>query len=199
LRKIDVYVSAEILSYLNQNYPWILMDDPAWKGYILSWYTLIQQKISKIAKIVSSPVNCNKNSCSGVSLNVSHLFSSFLSSFATLNMPNNMAEEGVISICKCDVEISHPHLFYVKIPSDLNFVEYPWLRIYDKELPPSGNYHFTPPRNWRTQPRPSRGRNFGYLDDNGVEWCWDTLHKNHWDVQDGSPYTNVSPDGRVLP
>ena len=40
---------------------------------------------------------------------------------------------------------------------------------------------------------------FGFLDKSGNEWCWDTYHQDHWDVQTGgSTHLNVTPDGHIL-
>jgi hypothetical protein len=113
-------------------------------------------------------------------------------------MPNSESEEGIFASLSCGNGMSFSGCFILLNSEDMNKIKYPWLRIYNKPLPPTGEYKFIPPITWKQNASPVRGINHGYLDVNGHEWIWDMLHQNHWDVQDGTPYKNVTPDGRIL-
>lgn len=199
--KINIIMSSDILKMFQNSYPWNLVSDPSWKGYILTWHLLITQNIINRCEIlnVENNIKCEDKACSVISKNVNDLFVSFLNLFLTKKMPNNMSDEGVITSSLCGSGLQSYGCCLIKTENDVEKVKYPWLRVYNKPLPPAGEYPFVPPSSWRKHSHPKRGINHGFLDNNGNEWQWDRFHKNdHWDVQDGTPYKNVSTTGKIL-
>ncbi len=74
-------------------------------------------------------------------------------------------------------------------------------RVHVNDLPTAGNakgpYIYVPPKGAKGDPNKAWDKEMGgFRDANGDVWVWDTLHKDHWDVQlpDGS-HINVNPDG----
>lgn len=196
---IQIFFYNKVLDHVIHTYPWDKMSDPSWKGYLIDWNTLIQQKILKRCCIVNSAIQINSNYCCPFLLSpIDSLFHQFLGWFLTKNMPGNDSEEGVFSGAQCKDHYFSLGCYALNDPHKLNFIKYPWLRIYDHNLPTGGEYFFVPPLDWRSSSCQRKGTAYGYLDSRGVEWVWDKLHKDHWDVQDGSPYKNVSPDGSIL-
>ncbi|MDH5415533.1 MAG: hypothetical protein OEW87_15460, partial [Flavobacteriaceae bacterium] len=62
---VDIVMSQEILRRFCDSYPWNLMERPEWKGYILTWHTLITQKIANISIILNIQLsnNCDSAVC----------------------------------------------------------------------------------------------------------------------------------------
>ncbi len=74
-------------------------------------------------------------------------------------------------------------------------------RAHQEDLPISGNatgsHIYVPPKGAKGDPAKAWDKELGgFRDANGNVWVWDTLHKDHWDVQlrDGS-HINIFPDG----
>ncbi len=83
-----------------------------------------------------------------------------------------------------------------------------WAGVYQwgiECLPRTGPYSYQPPRTHGgiinfPKSTTKKGQS-GFLDANGNIWCWDLLHRDHWDVIDmaGNPVRRVRPDGRLFP
>ncbi len=202
---VTLCMSNEILLRFRSTYPWQLMSDRRWKGHLIEWHTLITQNIVDRCLIIE-PKNsqiASATCCTSLTQEVDDLFKRFLNFWCSTKLPNGSYEEGVfVSESNC---ASSSSFFVIYSSLDLDFLEYPWLQIYERfllqhqSLPPEGDYPFAPPRDWRNFSHPQKGLQNGFLDKDGNEWVWDRLHNNHWDVQEGGgSYTNVGIDGSIL-
>lgn len=193
---VKIVIDKDILDLFNKDYPWNLTADPEWRGPLNLWHTLITQKIAKKCEILycSDDTTTNNNSCAHLSARTNTLFSRFLAHFASKDLPNNLSQEGVFVSDSCTNEQHYEGCYLLTDPLKINHVSFPWLRIYNSQLPPTGKFPFVPPSRWKQYAVPRRGNKHGYIDVKGNEWQWDKLHKNHWDVQHGSSHTNVSPN-----
>lgn len=197
---VSIYLSSEIMEVFEDRYPWHKMNDDMWKGYLNSWYLLITQKLNRncIFLVGNSPYG--SGSCNVVSSNINAMFQNFLSVFAISNMANGQKKEAIITNNTCG-SAPYQELFSFDMPSKIMFVVAPWLRIYKKPLPYTGEFSFIPPQGWENMSILPKGTQHGFIDKTGNEWVWDLLHKNHWDVQHPSPrgsYTNICPEGKRL-
>ena len=122
--------------------------------------------------------------------------------FGKSTLCNGVHEEGIFISDHCSYPAPLDNFYLFNDFNDIDKVKYPWLRIYNRELPAEGDYKFIPPDNWRESLEPIRDpQSHGFIDFNGNVWKWDRLHNNHWDVQHtgiGAGYSNVTIDGRVL-
>jgi len=196
---IDLYLSADIMSLIFDQFPWNLYQDSNWKGYLNIWQSLLFSKINKKCKNLIGTLNADDSlniSCQKNSNEVNVLFSKFLNTFKNnkLLISGNF-EEGIYIQNYCD---SKSPFFNISQLDQLIQIEFPWLQVYDELLPPNGDYSFIPPSNWRKLTI-IRGNQNGFIDIDKNEWCWDMLHKDHWDVQlaNGS-HKNVGPCGKIL-
>lgn len=197
--KIDLILEGEILTLARDQFPWNKMSDDHWKGYLLDWNILINSRISRIGVIINS-ANITKFDtikCRMLAPNIQRLFSRLLSNFGSKKLPNGSYEEGIYVHSTCD---NKPNFFNFNNTAELTKIEFPWLQIYNVNLPTSGEFSFTPPANWRRRKTPLCGKQYGFIDRNHNEWTWDKSHNNHWDVQQANKKThlNVSTDGRIL-
>jgi hypothetical protein len=199
---INLVIAAEILQYYEESYPWNQISDPKWRGYINNWYVLITSHLNRARLVnVGNIEALEGNSCSIISNRVNQLFNQFLSTFGNSAMPNRKHDEAIFinDQCKYPENLNRYYLF--QAPKHLDKVKYPWLRIYKKPLPPEGDFPFVPPDDWRKCPTPKRTAvSHAYLDQQGNEWKWDQLHKDHWDVQypHANAYKNITPKGKIL-
>lgn len=199
-RNIPIYISEEIANLFQTNYPWDLLSDPKWKGFISTWHSLLTSKISKFCELRGAGPTMSKmiDGCPLLAEDIIKAKSDFLENYGSHGMPNRDHEEGVFIDQQCGTPATYKKYYLFRAPEDLEKIKYPWLRIYNKPLPPEGELPFIPPVDWRLSPIPKRGLGQGYIDSAGREWQWDKLHENHWDVQENKGYKNVSPDGRIL-
>ncbi len=204
-KKIDIFLSKEILDRYDESFPWNKLQEREWRGYVLKWNELIQSILIKNSKIKSSPIinGSSINCCNVSSRHVNELFEAFLIKLGSSGLPNGMHQEGIISSDFCGTSSITDNFQLVYSCNDLIKVCYPWLRVYKKDLPYEGEFPFVPDDNWLQTGTPIRRSNFsnkGYLDVHGNEWTWDTLHNDHWDVQHSkrpNDYTNVNIDGSI--
>lgn len=199
---IPIELSKQIVKIFNENYPWNKSLDPLWAGYIRDWHALITSKILKKTNLIDAEEAIGNASdlCKEITDDqICRLYSDFLNIFLSKKMPGGISEEGIISDHCCLAAAKKFSCISITTATDFKKIKFPWLIIYDNLLPTDGDHPFVPPVNWRKSKIPARGTSHGFLDAKGVEWVWDTLHKDHWDVQDGSPYKNVTPEGKILP
>ncbi|EGR1757298.1 hypothetical protein QUN95_004598 [Vibrio parahaemolyticus] len=204
-RKIDIFLSKEILNKYHESFPWNKLQEKEWKGYVLKWNELIQSVLIKNSKIKSAQVlnSSGINCCNASSRDINELFAAFLTKLGSAGLPNGMHQEGIISSDFCGTNTLTCNFQLVHSRDDLVRVCYPWLRVYKKNLPYEGEFPFIPDDNWLQAGVPIRRSNFsnnGYLDIYGNEWTWDTYHNDHWDVQHSNrtnDYTNVNVDGSL--
>jgi hypothetical protein len=200
-KNIELVLSNEILIAFESSYPWAETHDPLWAGHLRDWYQLISPSIQRadIIEVVAGPTIAN---CSLVGPTTAAMFSRFLSVFGSSTMHGGVHEEAIFISNQCLYPVQFGKFYHVINPkNELVKVIYPWLRLYNRDLPYEGDYPFIPPSNWKNSPNPIKGTLRGYLDNAGSSWEWDRMHDNHWDVQHSNKkgdYTNVSPDGRVL-
>lgn len=202
---INICLSKELVVLYDNGFPWNRMNDDSWKGYLIDWDSSIRSTLLSNAKISSVPAVqvSSGNICHTLSTQVNALFEALLIKLGSGGMPSNLNPEGVISKTLCGSNSLLSSFKRIEIPSDLEQVLYPWLRIYRQPLPPVGEYPFIPPSSWVHSSSPIRRSNYsnnGYLDHQGNEWKWDKSHNDHWDVQHSNntnDYTNVNTDGSI--
>ncbi|WP_439831495.1 hypothetical protein [Aeromonas caviae] len=202
---IKVYLSEHIINSMRDSFPWDKIENPAWKGYVLGWSTLINKYIEKKVFVINHdlPLTDQPLVCNCISQQINDIFINFLNVFAKDIFAQNHHAEGVISTDACGNNIAYKKIHPVKGKDDLPLVKHPWLRTYDRRLPYNGEHRFIPSADWKLSPTPIRGPGpkYGYRDINGYDWAWDRLHDTHWDVQIGAGrgnYMNISPDGRRI-
>lgn len=199
-RCLPIQISKQIVELSREKYPWNLSEDPKWRGYLLEWNMVLVPILNKSDLIDSSSKTATiRTLCEKIDdERILGLYEEFLKLFSSNKMPRGISEEGIISDRCCLAAAENYKCVPIFSAADLDLVKFPWLRLYDKRLPPIGDYPFVPPADWKKLGIPPKGKSHGYLDAKNVEWVWDNLHKNHWDVQDGSPYKNVTPEGKIL-
>ncbi|MGX5834042.1 hypothetical protein ACWIJ6_07790 [Aeromonas piscicola] len=203
---IEVVLSKHIVNAMGNSFPWDKMTNPQWRGYLLDWSRVIQKHIETKATIIEHdihPTAANQGLvCNCITQQTNDIFVNFLNAFIKDKFAQNLHSEGIISTDQCGHGITYKNTLPVKIIHDLPHVKHPWLRTYNPLLPYNGQYKFEPQTNWKNNPTPIRGPapNYGYKDIKGYFWEWDTLHKDHWNVQMGGVgnYMNITPDGRKL-
>lgn len=197
---VPVVFSSHILDLMLEAFPWDRISDPEWSGYLRDWNQVIMQHIAKRCELVEHGLHTQhqKIICTQLTQEINDIFVSFLDTFIVNRFAVNLYSEGIVSSTACGAGITYKKIHSVKCEDDIYPVIYPWLRTHDKRLPYMGQFPFEPVRNWMTLATPPRGVNNGYIDIRGNEWVWDTLHKDHWDVQMRNTYENVTPDGRIL-
>ncbi len=199
---IELVLATEILRYYEESYPWNKMSDPKWTGYIRDWHLLITTHLHKANFVSVNDVHLSKENrnCAIISTKIKQLFNQFLSVFGSAKMPNKNHDEAIFIADQCHYPSTFQRYYLFQVPDHLDKVEYPWLRIYKKPLPPKGDFPFIPPNDWRKYTAPKRSISHAYVDKQGNEWKWDQLHNNHWDVQfpNAKSYKNVTPNGRIL-
>lgn len=197
---IKIIIAKEILEDIKNSYPWHLMHDSTWKGYLLSWHILVIEWITKHADIVAVKDSANIVNlfCNQINQNINNIFINFIHEIGDINLPRGLSDFSIFSSNDCGTDIYFNKYYSLTDTNNIHYVKHPWLRIYTKNLPPEGEYPFVPPENWRLQATPAKGPNHGYLDSNGNEWVWDHLHENHWDVQINGKHINVTSIGKIL-
>ncbi|WP_311749083.1 hypothetical protein [Proteus terrae] len=201
--KLTVYISQTLMTEFENTHPWELINDPKWGKWIRDWYNLLKPLLSK-AEIIKHPILDGESQacCKGLTARINNIFNSFLDEFATHSLPNNANEEAIfIPTPWC---ANFDNFITVKNLGELKLAKYTWYKMYPLNLPCQGEIPFVPPETWRRSAVVSRGNapGYGYMDSSRREWIWDSLHDNHWDVQDPGGgrdnYKNVSPEGKIL-
>ncbi|MDT8701740.1 hypothetical protein [Kluyvera ascorbata] len=199
--KLAVIFSNELMTRFQDHYPWGRSDDDEWGPYVSQWYGLIMSKMSKIDLVDHEIMECEpKHNCNAISQATKKIFNSFLEAIATHTLPEGCNEEAIFSpIDDCN---SRNDFIAIRDFDDLKPAEYTWYKFYPRELPCEGESPFVPPADWRIHSQPKKGVGHGFIDINNREWRRDTLHRNHWDVQDARQgrgrYNNVNDDGNIL-
>ncbi|WP_262264679.1 polymorphic toxin type 17 domain-containing protein [Pantoea dispersa] len=199
--RLAIYFSSTLMERFHDHYPWDKSSDEEWGGYVKQWHGLIMSKMTKVQLLEHEVIECDlKHSCASISQATKEVFNSFLEKIASHTLPCGGNEEAIFS----PVDECNTHFDFISIEdfNDLKPAEFPWYKYYPRELPCEGEYPFIPPIDWRKSEQPKKGEGHGFVDINGREWVRDTLHKNHWDVQDvkkgAGRYRNVNDDGNIL-
>lgn len=201
--ELSVCVSQKIMTEFENTHPWRLMRDPHWEKWISDWYSILKPLLSK-AEILKHSVSEEEgtNRCDGLSTHINNIFNNFLDVIATHTLPDDFNEEAIYTPTPWCA--NYNDFITINSIEQIKFAKYTWYKIYPSTLPCQGEFPFVPPVIWKRSTVPNRGNapGYGYMDSNRREWIWDTLHDNHWDVQNPGGgrgnYTNVSPEGRVL-
>lgn len=199
--RLTIYFSNILIGRFEEHYPWEKSTDEEWGGYVKQWYGLIMSKMAKVELIEHDVMECdNKHNCSSISQSTREVFNSFLEDIASHTLPGRCNVEAIYSpVDSCN---AHDDFITICDYKDLKPAEFPWYKYYPRELPCEGEYPFIPPEDWITSTQPKKGTGHGFLDINGREWGRDTLHKNHWDVQEvrrgAGRYRNVNDEGKIL-
>jgi hypothetical protein len=200
---IEIAISKELLDQVVDGFPWNKAEDSRWRKYLDVWYRTIFSFLGK-AKFISTQIeqSIQVDRCSLLQPETIRLFSRFLALFGCGKMHDDKHEESILCNASCNYGERLGSFYLLKSTAQLDYVLYPWLRLYPKPLPPKGSFKFTPPSDWRNYGEPRRGAGDlkeGYLDDKGNVWIWDRKHDNHWDVQlSTGGYRNVSESGEHL-
>lgn len=201
---IPVVLSKEVLRIHRQSFPWNLSVDPEWAKYLSMWDGYITSYLTKATIIAVSDFTPSLLSkCNHIQSNTALQFSRFLEVFGQGEMHGGTHEEGIFASINCDYPQELNRYFLLTDLKDISVIKFPWLRIYDRDLPITGEFHFSPPSNWRNFDHPIKASTYpyGYLDNAGNKWEWDRMHRDHWDVQHSEGrgnYSNVSIEGTVL-
>lgn len=199
---ITIVVSRQILAKHRDNYPWNRSEDNVWRGHLMDWNATITSRLAK-AEIVDAPTSSSQSisTCRKLHAETLVLFNSFLALYGTKTLSHGRHEEAIFTSSACTYSVNPNPFYLLEDTSCLKFVVHPWLRLYQKPLPPDGDFRFVPPSNWKTMTRPMRAGApcYGFVDDNGNIWTWDKLHKDHWDVQllRENKHINAMPDGSI--
>lgn len=200
---IEMMISGPIIDLAMNNYPWSRMEDQEWKQWILDWMAAVLPELER--RRIEHPLPSSQISEEDDTLprteepTIWRLWKAFLEWWGNENGWNNKCLKGVGAYDGDAACGSHEvcNKFYLIPPSEWRFIKHPWLLRYDPDLPIDGEYPFVPPTLWKSAQL--HGNQHGFLDAIGNEWKWDSLHKDHWDVQlPGGGHKNVSRDGRIL-
>ncbi|EFC1454309.1 hypothetical protein FAD53_04535 [Escherichia coli] len=199
--KLSVTFSSELMDKFHEHYPWGKSKDDEWGQYVTQWHGLIMSKMGKVNLIEHEVIECgHEHGCSAISQTTKEIFNSFLETIASHTLPDGGNEEAIFApIDNCNARSD-----FIAITNfeDLKPAEYTWYQLYPRELPCEGESPFIPPTDWRMHSHPKKGTGHGFIDINNREWKRDTLHKNHWDVQNARQgtgrYNNVNDDGKIL-
>lgn len=208
---IRLVLSRKLYSKILETFPWDKGQDNLWIGFIRDWQIQILPHLSK-AELISHEQNEGlvlDEGCQDLSNEIKYIFENFLEVFAGKTIDKQLSEEGVFCNESCGYRDNYKSFLIVNQNlNNFKILLYPWLRIYPKNslLPVDGEYKFIPPTNWRSSLVPLKNSRepYGFLDEEGKVWQWDTLHKDHWDVQlsnEGScrgEYLNITPEGKLL-
>jgi len=208
--RIRVRWSKSVVRRIMALFPW-RYDDSSWKGYVRDWQEsllgpLAKGKLGTLEDAESAPDAAVSFSSCGRLGSFSALAEEWedwlIGWFADAESPGDSKGVGTPATCAAVGRATSDHptgFLFVAEPIKWRLVKYPWLRFYDPRLPTQGR-SFEPERRWRTLNKPPRGQANGLLDRYGNEWCWDSYHNDHWDVQlrHGGGHENVSPDGSLL-
>ncbi|MFC1956597.1 polymorphic toxin type 17 domain-containing protein [Chloroflexota bacterium] len=193
-------------------FPWEKMTDSTWKPYYHDWWVGIISELERCSIEHIFPQNQeeqNKESfpCKIKSyMDIQVLLQHWLGNWRSGHRYKGHYDKGIGTNSHCHFIGSSNNRscvcneFHIVIQgTDWKHIKYPWLFLYDSKLPVEGEFPFQPQSNWATLALPPKGRQFGFLDKSGNEWCWDIYHQDHWDVQTGgSTHLNVTLDGRIL-
>ncbi|CAI0866564.1 hypothetical protein [Serratia quinivorans] len=199
--RLTIYFSTILMDKFEEHYPWGRSADEEWGQFVKQWYGLIMSKMTKVQLIDHDVIECEyKHNCNSISQATKEIFNSFLEDFASHTLPEDCNEEAIFS--PEDDCNAHRDFITIREYNDLKPAEFPWYKYYPRELPCEGESPFIPPADWRMSTQPKKGTGYGFLDINSREWKRDTLHRDHWDVQDvrqgAGRYRNVNDDGEVL-
>lgn len=202
--EIDVKLSANILDSITQRAPWTECTDPIILAYLDSWYNAIVQPLYRFATITTDNIpsshDCHILSDTAINNHFKNLLNKLsLSTKRTITGVNHL---GIHVKNSCAENMECTCNIFLKDHQSLRYMRTPWYLAYPENLPDGGEYPFKPPKNWETSNAAKKGgeKGNGYIDESGHSWEWDSLHKDHWDVQRGGTnnYTNVSPTGKIL-
>ncbi|WP_320736073.1 hypothetical protein [Enterobacter roggenkampii] len=199
--KLSVLFSSELMDRFQEHYPWGRSLDEDWGQFVNQWHGLIMSKMTKVQLIEHDIINCGHgHNCNAISQTTKDIFNSFLEIIASHTLPERCNEEAIFSpMDDCN---THSDFITIHDFKDLKPAEYPWYKYYPRELPCEGDYPFVPPSDWRMNSQPKKGSGHGFIDIDNREWKRDTLHRNHWDVQDERQgpgrYNNINYDGKKL-
>ena len=200
---IEIAISKELLIKVSDGFPWNRMEDGGWRKYLISWHCTIYSFLGK-ADIIPPSIEqtMQVDRCSHLQEETIRLFARFLAVFGRREMHGGKHEESILCNASCNYGVKLASFYLLDSTAQLDYVLYPWLRLYKQPLPPTGSFEFKPPSDWRKYGEPRRGAGDlreGYLDDKGNVWVWDRKHNDHWDVQlSTGGYRNVSESGEHL-
>ena len=205
---IGLTLSQVIYDYFHETFPWNLPNDGEWGATLGDWRSAIFPALARAELVNHDLMNTSEDSCEKLSEDIQAIFNSFLDTFGKKGIANQLNEEAIFVNKVCSYPANYKSFLIVDESfNNLNILAFPWLRIYpsSRVLPTEGEFKFIPPDNWKDslQPLKSTQSPYGFIDYEGKVWCWDKLHKNHWDVQKSvnsgrGEYVNVSPEGVLL-
>lgn len=199
--EIPLVMSGAVLDIVMEKCPWNWYQDEEWKGWINDWFASVWPALD------SSRVAHDPEMIEGVGgqcplAEDEDLWGRWCAFLQWWGNGPTYEERWLKGIAVRDcAENCHSvavcRRFILIPPASWRVIRYPWLMRYDEDLPVSGQFPFVPPENW--QNAMLHGNQHGFLDQEGNEWCWDSLHHNHWDVQlPAGGYHNVNSDGVIL-
>ena len=207
---LDLVISENIFQLCRDGYPWNLFEDQSWAGILSIWCNAVWPYLGR-AKILPHNVKTTTTDlkkCINISLEVHRIFEGFLDCFGKLEIARIKNEEAIFTHTNCCYPSDYRGFLIIDHEfKNFRILKNPWLRIYpnDSQLPIEGEYQFIPPGNWSNSLKPLKSpiAPYGFIDNEGKVWCWDMLHKNHWDVQfsgcsKNGEYLNISPEGKLL-
>lgn len=201
--ELELQISSPILDLALTRYPWDRGEDQEWRQWILDWTAAVWPELER--RRIDHPLpsgdisHADDTSMRTEEPTIWPIWEAFLEFWNNGNIWSNKCLKGIgaydgdatCGSCEaCDK-------FHLIPPSEWRFIKHPWLLRYDPDLPIGGEFPFVPPTLWKSGRL--HGNQHGLLDAIGNEWKWDSLHKDHWDVQlPGGGHKNVSRDGRIL-
>lgn len=205
-------ICEEVLNIIKELFPWAKEIDSTWKPYLHDWWAGIISPLERCSIQDIFPSNQEGQNKESFPCEIKHymdlqvLFQHWLSNWRSGHRYKGHYAKGIGTNSHCHFIGSSNNRsclcneFHIVIQdTDWKHIKYPCLFLYDSKLPVEGEFPFQPQRNWATLASPPKGQQHGFLDKSGNEWCWDTSHQDHWDVQTGGlTHLNITLDGRIL-
>lgn len=213
-KSLDLHleICSQVLESVWKSLPWQNLDDQAWKQYVLGWITGVISDLERGSISYVLPADDNEQdgdtvTCAGnQQVCKQRLFAKWLEHWRNGHKYKGRYVKGIGTNANCN--IANPSISNSCLCSEFHTVvqyiewkclKYPWLLLYDERLPVGGEFPFRPQNNWMTLSSAPKGHQHGFLDKSSNEWCWDTLHGGHWDVQlSTSGYVRVNQDGQIF-
>lgn len=189
---------------MNNSFPWNKMSDELWKQHLNLWKQVIYPKYNKFFHYISHNTQIYNNKCQCLDEDISDMFLSFLDNNIknSENICSRFQDAGIYNKTCISALVECQKFQLINDSIKVHYVKFPWLPIYNEDLPYSGDFYFEPVKNWYQLSQPVRCDKNTFKDVRNNCWGKDKLHKNHWDVQHPTQgtnsYKNVTFDGRIL-
>lgn len=202
----------QVMDSVIEHFPWGNIQDEAWKQYLFDWYKGIISELDRVSSIHTLSTNKENQNGNTFTCVIKHqickqrLFRKWLENWRNGHKYKDRYTKGIGTQAKCNMVNSSAQEYclcsefhIVAQYIEWKYVRYPWLLLYDKRLPVGGEFPFQPQRNWMTLNSAPKGKQHGFIDNSGNEWCWDASHSGHWDIQlSTSRYIRVNQDGQTF-